>query len=80
MSSDLITPAFKLYVVYFLNAIGSRSATVVGENAGLADAVATALIVAGRDGAHWFSKTELVNYSCWVVDRHENTLWEISRS
>lgn len=61
-------------------AIGSRSATVVGENAGLADAVATALIVAGRDGAHWFSKTELVNYSCWVVDRHENTLWEISRS
>ena len=61
-------------------AVGSRSATVVGENAGLADALATALVVAGRDGAHWFSKPELANYSCWVVDRHEDTLWEISRT
>jgi thiamine biosynthesis lipoprotein len=60
-------------------AVGSRSATVVGENAGLADALATALIVAGRDGADWFSKHELANYSCWVVDRHEDSLWEISR-
>jgi thiamine biosynthesis lipoprotein len=60
-------------------AVGSRSATVVGKNAGLTDALATALIVAGRDGAHWFSKHELANYSCWVVDRHEDSLWEISR-
>ena len=60
-------------------AVGSRSATVVGENAGVADALATALVVAGRDGAYWFSKPELANYSCWVVDRHEDTLWEISR-
>ena len=61
-------------------AVGARSATVVGENAGLADAIATALIVAGRDGASWFSKSELANYSCWVVDRHEDSLWEISRT
>lgn len=60
-------------------AVGARSATVVGENAGLVDAIATALIVAGRDGASWFSKSELANYSCWVVDRHEDSLWEISR-
>jgi thiamine biosynthesis lipoprotein len=60
-------------------AVGARSATVVGENAGLVDALATALIVAGRDGASWFAKPELANYSCWVIDRHEDKLWEISR-
>jgi thiamine biosynthesis lipoprotein len=42
------------------------------------DALATALIVAGRDGASWFAKPDLANYSCWVVDRHEDKLWEIS--
>ena len=61
-------------------AVGARSATVVGENAGLADAIATALVVAGRDGASWFSKSALANYSCWVVDRHKDSLWEISRT
>ncbi len=61
-------------------AVGARSATVVGENAGLVDALATALIVAGRDGALWFAKPELANYSCWVVDRHEDKLWEISQT
>jgi thiamine biosynthesis lipoprotein len=60
-------------------AVGARSATVVGENAGLVDALATALIVAGRDGSSWFAKPELADYSCWVVDRHEDSLWEISR-
>jgi len=60
-------------------AVGARSATVVGENAGLADALATALIVTGRDGAKWFSKPELANYSCWVIDRHQDLTWEIVR-
>jgi len=60
-------------------AVRSRSATVVGEDPGLVDALATALIVAGRDGAHWFSKPELADYSCWVVDRDKDSLWEISR-
>jgi thiamine biosynthesis lipoprotein len=58
-------------------AVGARSATVVGPDGGLADALATALIVAGRDGAKWFAKSELEKYSCWVVDRHKDTTWEI---
>ena len=60
-------------------AVGARSATVTGPDAGIADALATALIVSGRDGASWFSKDELAQYSCWVVDRHSDTTWEILR-
>jgi thiamine biosynthesis lipoprotein len=60
-------------------AVGARSATVVGADAGIADALATALVVAGRDGASWFSKKELENYSCWVIDRHQDLTWEIIR-
>ena len=60
-------------------ALGARSATVVGSDAGLADALATALIVSGRDGAKWFSKNELEKYSCWVVDRHQDLTWQIVR-
>ena len=60
-------------------AIGARAATVVGADAGLADALATALVVSGRDGANWFSKNELEKYSCWVVDRHQDLTWEIIR-
>ena len=60
-------------------AVGARSATVVGADAGLADALATALVVAGRDGANWFSKKELESYSCWVIDRHQDLTWEIIR-
>jgi thiamine biosynthesis lipoprotein len=60
-------------------AVGARSATVTGPDAGMADALATALIVSGRDGASWFSKDELAQYSCWVVDRHSDTAWEILR-
>ena len=58
-----------------LPAIGARSATVVGPDGGIADALATALIVAGRDGAHWF--VELSDYSAWVVDRHGDQTWAI---
>lgn len=58
-----------------LPALGARSATVVGPDGGLADALATALVVAGRDGAHWF--VELDEYSAWVVDRHGDQTWAI---
>ncbi len=58
-----------------LPAIGARSATVVGPDGGVADALATALIVAGRNGAHWF--VELIDYSAWVVDRHGDQTWAI---
>jgi len=58
-----------------LPALGARSATVVGPDGGIADALATALVVAGRGGAHWF--LEMTEYSAWVVDRHGDQTWAI---
>jgi len=60
-----------------LIAIGARSATVIGPDGGLADALATALVVAGRDGAVWFTKGELAEYSAWVIDRHSDVAWSV---
>ena len=60
-----------------LIAIGARSATVIGPDGGLADALATALVVAGREGAGWFSKGELAEYSAWVIDRHGDVAWSV---
>ncbi len=59
-------------------AIGARSASVIGPDAGLCDALATALMVAGKDGAKWFGLPELESYSAWVVNRNENTAWSIN--
>lgn len=60
-----------------LIAIGARSATVIGPDGGLSDALATALMVEGRDGAIWFSHPDLADYSAWVVDRHEDVAWSV---
>lgn len=60
-----------------LIAIGARSATVIGPDGGLTDALATALMVEGRDGAIWFSHPDLSEYSAWVVDRHEDVAWSV---
>jgi FAD:protein FMN transferase len=60
-----------------LIAIGARSATVYGPDGGLADALATALIVAGKDGAYLFQKPELAGYHCWVIERHSDEAWAI---
>ncbi len=60
-----------------LIAIGARSATVYGPDGGIADALATALIVAGRDGAYLFQKPELSGYHCWVIERHSDEAWAI---
>lgn len=60
-----------------LIAIGARSATAIGPDGGLADALATALMVEGRDGAIWFSNPDLAEYSAWVVDRHEDVAWSV---
>jgi len=60
-----------------LIAIGARSATVIGPDGGLCDALATALVVTGRDGATIFSKPELRGYKVWVIDRNEDTAWAI---
>ena len=43
----------------------------------LCDAMATALMVAGEDGAKYFAQAELEGYQVFVVDRHENTTWSI---
>ena len=60
-----------------LIAIGAKSATVVGPLGWLCDALATALMVAGEDGAKYFVQPELAGYQVFVVDRHENTTWSI---
>ena len=60
-----------------LIAIGAKSATVIGPDGGLADALATALMVEGRDGAIWFAQPELAEYSAWVIDRYGNVAWSV---
>jgi thiamine biosynthesis lipoprotein ApbE len=45
----------------------------------LADALATALVVSGRDGAASFAKPELAEYKAWVIDRNEDIAWEVSK-
>ena len=60
-----------------LIAIGAKSATAVGPLGWLCDAMATALMVAGEDGANYFAQAELEGYQVFVVDRHENTSWSI---
>ena len=58
-------------------AIGAKSATVLGPDGGLTDALATALMVAGEDGAGWFAQPELDQYSAWVIDRHSGGAWGV---
>ena len=60
-----------------LISIGAKSATVVGPLGWLCDALATALMVAGEDGAKYFAQPELEGYQVFVVDRYENTTWSI---
>ena len=62
-----------------LIAIGARSATVLGPDGGLADALATALVVAGQDGAAIFSKPGLADYRVWVIPRNEDIAWSIGK-
>jgi thiamine biosynthesis lipoprotein len=60
-----------------LIAIGAKSATVTGPLGWLCDALATALMVAGEDGAKYFAQPELEGYQVFVVNRYENTSWSI---
>jgi thiamine biosynthesis lipoprotein len=60
-----------------LIAIGARSATVIGPDGGLADAMATALMVTGDDGANLFGQEELAQYSAWCIDRHDGGAWGV---
>lgn len=58
-------------------AIGAKSATIVGRDGWLCDALATAVMVAGQDGVKWFTQPELEGYKVWAINRHENTAWSI---
>ena len=58
-------------------AIGAKSATVVGPDGGLADALATALMVTGDGGANLFCQAELAEYSAWCIDRHDGGAWGV---
>jgi thiamine biosynthesis lipoprotein len=60
-----------------LIAIGAKSATVVGPEGWLCDAMATAVMVAGQDCAKWFGQQELAGYQVFAVNRHEQTAWSI---
>jgi thiamine biosynthesis lipoprotein len=58
-----------------LIAIGARSASVVGPDGALCDALATALMVDGRDAQGWMGRPELAEYSFWVINRDGETVW-----
>jgi thiamine biosynthesis lipoprotein len=58
-------------------AIGAKSATVVGPEGWLCDAMATAVMVGGQDSVSWFGQEELMGYQVFAVNRYEQTAWEI---
>ena len=58
-----------------LIAIGARSATVIGPDGAICDALATALMVDGVDAQKWISRPELTEYSFWTINRHDGTAW-----
>jgi FAD:protein FMN transferase len=60
-----------------LIAIGAKSATVVGPQGWLCDAMATAVMVGGQDCALWFGQPELAGYQVFAVARHEQSTWSI---
>jgi thiamine biosynthesis lipoprotein len=58
-----------------LIAIGARSASVIGSDGALCDALATALMVDGVDAKKWIGRPELAEYSFWTINRHDGTAW-----
>ena len=58
-------------------AIGAKSATVLGPDGGLTDALATALMVTGDEGSKMFGQSELSEYSAWCIDRHDGGAWGV---
>jgi thiamine biosynthesis lipoprotein len=63
-----------------LIAIGARSASVIGPDGALCDALATALMVDGVDAQNWIGRPELADYSFWTINRHDGTAWSYGRS
>lgn len=60
-------------------AVGSRAATVVGPDAGIADALATAIVVDGRDAVSWLGNQEFKNYTFWAVDKSGDRSWSYTQ-
>jgi thiamine biosynthesis lipoprotein len=58
-----------------LIAIGARSASVIGPSGAITDALATALMVDGRDAQKWIGRPELADYTYWVANRDDETAW-----
>ena len=58
-----------------LIAIGARSATVIGPDGAICDALATALMVDGMDAQKWMGRPELAEYSFWTINRHDERSW-----
>jgi len=58
-----------------LIAIGARSASAIGPDGALCDAMATALMVDGVDAQKWIGRPELAEYSFWTINRHDETAW-----
>jgi len=58
-----------------LIAIGARSATVIGPDGAICDALATALMVDGIDAQKWIGRVVFVEYSFWTINRHDGTAW-----
>jgi thiamine biosynthesis lipoprotein len=58
-----------------LIAIGARSASVIGPDGAICDALATALMVDGVDAQKWIGRPELTDYSFWTINRHDGTAW-----
>jgi thiamine biosynthesis lipoprotein len=52
-------------------AIGAKSGTVIGPDGGVCDALATALMVDGVDAANWIGNPELIEYTFWAINRHD---------
>ena len=62
-----------------LIAIGARSASVIGPNGAITDALATALMVDGRDAQNWIGRPELSEYTYWVTNRDNETAWSYGK-
>ena len=56
-------------------AVGARAATVIGPDAGVADALATAVIVDGRDSVNWLGQEIFRPYQFWAVDKYGDGAW-----
>ena len=56
-------------------AVGARAATVIGPDSGIADALATALIVDGRDSVNWIGAEAFRSYQFWAVDKRGESAW-----